>query len=147
MYHGNKLYQWQLFFQGDGMAFKKTKFFGWLLLVSACLLFSFSCEKNFGQQLLYNKARNLHDRGHLDQAIEIYKKILATEGEHSEVNYDLGVAFADKGDMFNAKTQVEILRNSGRSDLADVLDNIIRDSNSQRVRKRLQGEYDSKQEK
>jgi hypothetical protein len=97
--------------------------------------------------LLYNKARNLHDRGHIDQAIEIYKIILATVGEHSEVNYDLGVAFADKGDMFNAKTQVEILRNSGRSDLADVLDNIIRDSNSQRVRKRLQGEYDSKQEK
>ncbi len=126
---------------------KKIKFLGGILLFLGCLLFSFSCEKNFGQQLLYNKARNLHDHGHLDQAIEIYKKILAKEGEHSEVNYDLGVAFADKGDIENAKNQVAVLRSAGRTDLAEVLDNVIRDSNSHRVRKRLQSEYTSQQDK
>lgn len=104
---------------------------------------SFSCQKNFGQEVLYNRARNLHDRGHLDKAIAIYQRILETDGDHSEVCYDLGVAYADKGDIMNAKKQVEILKSSGRVDLAQVLEEIIRDANSARTRKKLQGEHQS----
>ncbi len=129
------------------MFLKKTQFWGCFFILAGCLFCSLACQKNFGQQLLYNKARNLHDHGHLDKAIEIYKRILAMEGEHSEVNYDLGVAFADKGEIDNAQNQLAILRNSGRADLAEVLENVINDSNLRRVRTRLQGEYDDQQEK
>ncbi len=127
------------------MVLRKIKFVFWLLFFAACLCSLLACDKKLGQQLLYNKARNLHDQGQLDKAIVIYKRILEMQGDHSEVNYDLGIAYADQGDVTNAKNQVEILRSSGRSDLAEVLAEVIRDSNSQRVRKRLQGEYDSEQ--
>lgn len=127
------------------MVLRKIKFLFCLLFFAACLCSLLACDKKLGQQLLYNKARNLHDHGHIDKAIVIYKRILEMQGDHSEVNYDLGIAYADYGDVTNAKNQVEILRSSGRSDLAEVLAEVIRDSNSQRVRKRLQGEYDSQQ--
>ncbi|MCB9758036.1 MAG: tetratricopeptide repeat protein [Candidatus Omnitrophica bacterium] len=118
-----------------------------LFVLLGCMTFSLACDKNLIPRLLYQKARNLHDHGKVDKAIEIYKKILTMEGDHSSVNYDLGVAYADKGDIMNAKNQVQVLKDSGRSDLAEVLAVVIRDSNSHRVRKRLQGEYDDEQEK
>ncbi len=127
------------------MFLKKIKFVFCVFFFAACLCSLISCDKKLGQQLLYNKARNLHDHGQIDKAIEIYKRVLEMEGDHSEVNYDLGIAYADKGDVTNAKNQVEILRSSGRADLAEVLAEVIRDSNSNRVRKKLQGEYDSQQ--
>ncbi len=129
------------------MLFKKKPEIAGIFLLVGCLLFSLSCDKRFGQQFLYNKGRNLHDHGHLDQAIEIYRQVLEMPGDHSQVNYDLGVAYADKGDINSAKKQVQILQNSDRPDLADVLLTVIRDSDSSRVRKRLQGEYNAQQDK
>lgn len=117
-----------------------------LFVLLSCGTFSLACDKNLIPRLLYQKARNLHDHGRVDKAIEIYKKILTMEGDHSSVNYDLGVAYADQGDVMNAKNQVKVLKDSGRSDLAEVLTVVIRDSNSHRVRKRLQGEYDDAKE-
>ena len=118
-----------------------------LFALLSCMTFSLACDKSLIPRMIYQKARNLHDHGHVDKAIEIYKKVLTMEGDHSSVNYDLGVAYADKGDIMNAKNQVQVLQDSGRSDLAEVLTVVIRDSNSHRVRKRLQGEYDAQQEK
>lgn len=105
-----------------------------------------ACESNLAQKMLYNRARNLHDHGKIDKAITVYLRVLEKDGDNSAVHYDLGVAYADKGDTEKAREQVVILRKLDRSDLADVLNTIIRDSNSTRVRKRLQSEHDAKNE-
>lgn len=128
---------------GVAMLLKRIRFLLGTFVFVFLFLSSVSCQKNFGQEVLYNRARNLHDRGHLDKAITIYQRILETDGDHSEVIYDLGVAYADKGDIMNAKKQAEILKSSGRIDLAQVLEEIIRDANSARTRKKLQGQHQS----
>ena len=95
--------------------------------------------------MMYQRARNLHDHGKIDEAIEVYKKILEKVGDNSEVHYDLGVAYADKNDVVSAKKQMAILRKLDRSDLAEVLSTVIRDSDSTRIRKKLQTDYDDSQ--
>lgn len=114
-----------------------------IVLAVALSLLTVSCDmKAMTQKVLYNRARNLHDHGKIEEAIEIYKKVLESSGDNSEVNYDLGVAYADNQDIKNAKKQVDVLRNSDRRDLADVLMTVISDAQSARVRKKLQEDQD-----
>jgi len=112
------------------------------LLIFAFLVFSsVSCQK-LGQEISYTKARNLHDKGHINQAIEIYKNLIKANPKNSEVQYDLGVAYADQRKWSLAENQVSILTDMGRGDLADILRTVIRDGNSSMVRKNLQNQYD-----
>ena len=64
---------------------KEIKFGGWLLALIGCLLSSLACNKDLGQQMLYNKARNLHDHGYIDKAIEVYKKVLKMAGDNMKL--------------------------------------------------------------
>jgi tetratricopeptide (TPR) repeat protein len=117
-----------------------------LAAVSVCVMAS--CDlKSMTQKVMYNRARNLHDHGKLEQAIEVYQKVLEFDGDNTEVYYDLGVAYADHHDVNNAKKQAAILRKLGRRDLAEVLETVIRDSSSSRVRKKLQSDFDDQKQK
>lgn len=106
------------------------------LILCGLILTTTSCSKSLKQDLLYSRAQSLHDQGKYDKAIAVYKKILELEGEHDDVIYDLGVAYADKGDEENARNQVETLRKVGRSDLADILEEAIRNSLARRSAKK-----------
>ncbi|MCC6758797.1 MAG: tetratricopeptide repeat protein [Candidatus Omnitrophica bacterium] len=119
-----------------------------ILFVTGLALVTTSCDnmKSMAQKVMYNRARNLHDHGKVSEAIEVYKRVLESDGDNSEVHYDLGVAYADNQEISNAKKQVAILRKLDRSDLAEVLETVIRDANSARVRKKLQADYDSGKE-
>lgn len=122
----------------------KPPFLKIVLLVAGLALVTASCDnmKAMTQKVMYNRARNLHDHGKVPEAIEVYKRVLESAGDNSEVHYDLGVAYADNHDISNAKKQVAILRKLDRSDLAEVLETVIRDANSTRVRKQLQSDHD-----
>jgi len=117
-----------------------------LLCLSAALAVAMiSCDlKGITKKVMYNRARNLHDHGKIKEAIEVYKKVLESDGDNTEVHYDLGVAYTDDHDVNNANKQVAILRKLNRLDLSEVLATVIRDSDSSRVRKKLQTDYDSK---
>ena len=116
-----------------------------VFLVVGIALVTASCDnmKSMTQKVMYNRARNLHDHGKVAEAIEVYKRVLESAGDNTEVHYDLGVAYADNHDISNAKKQVAILRKLDRSDLAEVLETVIRDANSTRVRKQLQSDHDA----
>lgn len=116
-----------------------------VLLAASLALITASCDnmKAMTQKVMYNRARNLHDHGKVAEAIEVYKRVLESAGDNSEVHYDLGVAYADNHDIANAKKQAATLRKLDRSDLAEVLETVIRDANSTRVRKQLQSDHDA----
>jgi len=117
------------------------------LVVAALIVLAFTssaCQK-LNREITYTRARSLHDKGRHDEAIELYKKLIENSKDNSEVQYDLGVAYADKKDMVMARKQAEILRKSGRTDLAQVLEGVIKAGDASRVRKRLQKEYDDAQ--
>lgn len=104
-----------------------------------------ACQK-LNREIIYTRARSLHDKGRIDEAIELYKKLIEDSKDNTEVLYDLGVAYADKQDFAMARKQVETLRKAGRDDLAQVLEVVIRDSNSARVRQQLQERHDQNKE-
>lgn len=127
------------------MVIKKTNYWSALLSTAGLSLVVVSCDMDaMSQQMRYNRARNLHDHGKVVEAIEVYKEVLEESKDNTEVYYDLGVAYADNHDTVNAKKQVAILRELDRPDLAEVLETVIRDSNSTRVRKKLQVEYEAR---
>jgi tetratricopeptide (TPR) repeat protein len=92
---------------------------------------------------MYTRARSLHDKGHVEKAIAIYKNLIKSNKNNSEVQYDLGVAYVDLHNQRMAQKQVEILEEMDRSDLADILRTVIKDGNAARVRKELQDQHDA----
>jgi tetratricopeptide (TPR) repeat protein len=111
-------------------------------IIAVLALSSLSCQK-LTQQIMYTRARNLHDHGHIEKAVEIYKNLIKANSNNSEVQYDLGVAYVDLHKGPQAQKQVSILRDMNRDDLADILRTVIRDGNSARVRKDLQTQHDA----
>ena len=69
-----------------------------LAVLAVLVLSSVSCNK-MTNEVSYSRARTFHDHGDLDKAIAIYQRLLKKKGDNSEVRYDLGVAYADKGEM------------------------------------------------
>ncbi|MCB9770967.1 MAG: tetratricopeptide repeat protein [Candidatus Omnitrophica bacterium] len=128
------------------MRLNKRQLWSIVVLAIGLGVSTIACEGNLAQKMLYNRARNLHDHGKIDKAIVVYLRVLEKDGDNSAVHYDLGVAYADKGDTEKAREQIVILRKLDRADLADVLNTVVRDSNSVRVRKRLQAQHDAKNE-
>lgn len=114
-----------------------------LLIVSFAFLLagtSLGCEK-LNREIIYTRARSLHDNGKYEKAIELYKKLISSSSDNSEVQYDLGVAYADMGDMESVRKQIKILKEAGRTDLAQILETIAHDADRTRVRKKLQSDY------
>lgn len=99
-----------------------------IVFISSLLV---SCE-GFDEQLLYNKAGRLHDKGQVKEAIRIYKKLLESD-IHDRINpdnailmYDLGVAYIDIGERRKTADLVVQLQQMQREDLADELQKLLK---------------------
>ena len=65
-----------------------------------------SCEKVQKDLKVYwwaKEARDAHDEGNYDKAIELYKKIIELAPDDAVAYWDLGIAYLDMDDEKNAR--------------------------------------------
>ena len=75
--------------------------------------------------MMLMQANTAYNQGQYDQAIELYKKLVAENSNNPEYHYRLGLAYFSKGEKFQAQQKVKHLRRLGRTDLAENLDQLL----------------------
>jgi Flp pilus assembly protein TadD len=90
-----------------------------MFMISSC-----SCQ-GFDSEILYKYAERLHNEGRFEKAIQVYKRIVKDDPKNAIVQYDLGVAYVDLGDLENAEKQAQVLLKLEREDLATGIQRLI----------------------
>lgn len=109
------------------------RIFSWIYLFGLVIFILGGCHKGFDKQLIYNRASRLHDEGKIEQAIVVYKRLLAEDPQNqtlpnnANIHYDLGMAYLDDNNLTKAREQIVILKKLGRDDLAKELQGAMTD--------------------
>ena len=87
---------------------------------------------------LTEKAKEAHDDGNNQKAIELYKKVIELEPNNPNNYWELGIAYLDSGEEEKANEVIAQLRKLGHDDYADKMEELIRKSKSPIIRRKVE---------
>ena len=99
------------------------------VVLCLCLLLCFtlvSCD-NIKTTWLSVTANGALDKDNMDKAITQYQKLIEMHPDEYSYYWNLGVAYYRKGDSVNAKKLIKKLRALGKDDLADELEDQVKE--------------------
>ncbi|MFA5059474.1 MAG: tetratricopeptide repeat protein [Candidatus Omnitrophota bacterium] len=94
-----------------------------IFVVVACF-FLCSCER-IKTSMMYLEASTAYNQGNMGKAIDIYKKLLEVKPDDPQLHWSLGAAYFTKGDLYNTRKQIVVLRKLNRQDLAEDLEQLL----------------------
>ena len=99
------------------------------IAICLCLPLCFSLVScgNIKTAWLSVSANGALDKDNMDKAITQYQKLIEMHPDEYSYYWNLGVAYYRKGDVLNAKRQIKKLRALGKDDLADELEDQVKE--------------------
>lgn len=96
----------------------------WIICWVCFCVFLCSCER-IKTSMMLMQANTAYNQGQYEQAIELYKKLIATNPHNPQYHYQLGVAYFSAGEKFQTQQKARRLRKLGRKDLAEDLERLL----------------------